>query len=195
MPPSIHVLLSGLALGASLIIPIGAQNAFVLRQGLRRVHVFPVAAICTICDWSLIMVGAAGFGSLISAFPLLTTVAAWGGAAFLGFYGALSFKSAFSAKAATLEEKGGGRQADSLRESVLVALAVSLLNPHVYLDTVVLIGGLAAQYEPAERAYFATGAGLASLLWFFGLGYGARLLGPFFRSPKAWRFRVYSTAY
>lgn len=178
--------LAGAALGASLIVAIGAQNAFVLRQGLRREHVFTVAAICTACDWALITLGAGGFGALVSRTPVLTAAAAWLGAAFLLAYGAMSLRSAIRATAPSSAEDTpapGGR----LVAVALATLAVSLLNPHVYLDTVVLIGGLAGQYPAAQRASFGLGAGSMSLVWFFGLAYGARLLGPLFERPVAWR--------
>ncbi len=176
----------GFFLGASLIIAIGAQNAHVLRQGLRRQYVFPVAAICTLCDWVLITIGVAGFGTLISNFPTLTTIAAWGGALFLVFYGGLSFRSAM--KPSTLDAgEQDAQQFKSLRAVVIFTLAVSLLNPHVYLDTVVLIGGLAAQEPNDLRLFFGLGALTASGIWFFSLAYGARLLEPLFRNPTAWR--------
>jgi L-lysine exporter family protein LysE/ArgO len=181
-----RLILSGLALGASLIVAIGAQNAFVLRQGLRRRFVLPVAALCTLSDWTLMTLGAVGFGSLVAAFPLVTHLAAWGGAAFLLVYGALSFRSAFTRQSLDAEAEGTP-EADSLRAVVLITLAVSWLNPHALLDTVVLIGGLAGQYAGWERVSFIVGTGLASLLWFFGLAYGARFLAPIFRRPAAWQ--------
>lgn len=180
--------IAGLALGASLIIAIGAQNALVLRQGLKREHVFAVSGMCTAIDWVLIALGAGGFGSLIAHFPAITSVAAWGGAAFLAVYGAISFRSALRADSLSTEEHSGREPVTSSLASVLAAtLAVSLLNPHVYLDTVVLLGSIAAQYEPASRVRFVIGAWTASAVWFFGLGYGARLLAPLFARPIAWR--------
>lgn len=181
-----RLVLSGLVLGASLIIAIGAQNAFVLRQGLRRRFVLAVASICTLSDWTLMTLGAVGFGSLVAAFPLATHLAAWGGAAFLVVYGALSFRSAFTRQTLDAEAEGTP-EADSLQAVVLITLAVSWLNPHALLDTVVLIGGLAGQYMGWDRASFVTGTGLASVIWFFALAYGARLLAPVFRRPAAWR--------
>lgn len=181
-----EVFAKGFALGGTLIIAIGAQNAHVLRQGLRRRFVFPVALICTLCDWVLITIGVAGFGTLISSFPALTSIAAWGGAAFLIFYGLLSFRSALKPTALEADEENS-RQFDTLKAVVAFTFAVSLLNPHVYLDTVILIGGLAAQEPPDLRLFFGLGAIIASGLWFFGLAYGARLLEPLFRKPTAWR--------
>lgn len=173
----------GLALGAGLIIAIGAQNAFVLRQGLRGQQVFVTALVCVLCDAALITLGVAGFGSVVARNPALTAVAAWGGAVFLFVYGLRAFLSAFKPKG--LEAQIG--ETRSRREAVLMALAVSLLNPHVYLDTVVLLGGIGGQFAGSARAAFGLGAVTASSGWFFALAYGATRLGPMFRRPRAWR--------
>ena len=186
MPTLASASLSGFALGASLIVAIGAQNAFVLRQGIRREQVAVVVAVCVACDWALISAGAMGFGSLIARFPIVTAIAAWGGAAFLAVHGALSLKSAFSSEALA-DDAADVRPALTARAALVATLAVSLLNPHVYLDTVVLLGSVAAQRPAAQRAAFALGAGLASLAWFSALGFGARGLAPLFRRPAAWR--------
>jgi L-lysine exporter family protein LysE/ArgO len=178
---------SGLGLGASLIIAIGAQNAFVLRQGLRREHVTAVVAVCVLVDWVLIAAGSLGFGSLVRAFPLVTALAAWGGALFLFGYGAMSLRSAVHPAALSAETDGASPALTTTKTAVLAALAVSLLNPHVYLDTVVLLGSVAAQYEGVLRASFTAGAWVASLAWFSALGFGARLLAPVFERPSAWR--------
>jgi L-lysine exporter family protein LysE/ArgO len=179
------VLLQGFALGASLIIAIGAQNAFVLRQGLKRVHVFLSASVCTLCDMVLITLGVAGLGTLISTNPILTQIATWGGAAFLLYYGLRSFRSAL--KANILEAESAQDQPMRTRDTLVTLLAISLLNPHVYLDTVVLVGSIGAHYPEDQRIYFALGAMCASLVWFFGLAYGAAWLAPLFRRPMAWR--------
>ncbi len=179
--------IAGLGLGASLIIAIGAQNAFVLRQGLLRSHALAVAALCVAIDWSLIIVGALGFGALVGRFPALTDIAAWGGAAFLLAYGALAFRSAYRPDVLHVETSPSARDTTTLSAALATTLAVSLLNPHVYLDTVVLLGGVAAQYPPAERVSFVLGAGVASSVWFFGLALGARVLTPLFDRPVAWR--------
>lgn len=180
-------LLSGFALGASLIIAIGAQNAFVLRQGLRREHVFVVAAVCAGVDLVLIVFGAAGFGTLVARFPAITAVAAWGGAVFLAGYGALALRSAIRPGHLDADDPEAALPARTLRATVATTFAVSLLNPHVYLDTIVLLGGLGAQYAMPGRAYFALGAASASIVWFFSLAFGARLLAPVFERPVAWR--------
>ncbi len=185
MPSFLVALVQGLGLGGGLIIAIGAQNAYVLRQGLRHEFAFAVATVCFLCDMALIALGAGGFGSLVAAFPALTTVAAWGGAAFLAWYGLRALRSALSPGA--LEADGGPARVPGRGRAVLTALALSLLNPHVYLDTVVLIGGIAGQYPAAERPWFAAGAMAASFLWFYGLAIGARWLAPLFRKPAAWR--------
>lgn len=181
----VSILLRGFGLSASLIIAIGAQNAFVLRQGLRRQHVLITAIICILTDATMFTIGAVGFGSLVASFPALMMITAWGGAAFLVFYGAYSFRSAW--KGASMQVQAENNGAGSLRATVLTALAVSLLNPHVYLDTVVLVGGIAGQYPWSERIYFLLGAILASFSWFLLLAYGAAFLVPLFRKQAAWR--------
>ncbi len=179
------VLLQGFGLGASLIIAIGAQNAFVLRQGLKRKYVFLTASICTLCDIILIALGIAGLGTLISTNPMLTQIATWGGAIFLFYYGFRSFRSAL--KTNTLEAESTTLQPLRVRDTVVTLLAISLLNPHVYLDTVVLVGSIGAHYPANQRLFFALGAMSASFIWFFGLAYGAAWLTPLFRKPIAWR--------
>lgn len=174
---------SGFLLGASLIVAIGAQNAFVLRQGLRQRHVFTVAAICSASDAALIAAGVGGLGTLIAAWPGLLRIATFGGAAFLFAYGTAAFLRAFRPGrliAANEPEVGLGA-------TIGACLAFTFLNPHVYLDTVVLLGGISAAYAGGARAAFGGGAALASVVWFFGLGYGAKLLAPVFARPAAWR--------
>ncbi|WP_193368528.1 LysE/ArgO family amino acid transporter [Pelagibius marinus] len=183
--PSASAALEGFGLGAGLIIAIGAQNAYVLRQGLRRQHVFAVAGLCFLIDCALIAVGAGGFASLLHAFPNLPRIAAWGGAIFLAGYSLRAFAAALHP--GSLKAEGAAPGGAGLRAALVTALALSLLNPHVYLDTVVLLGGLAAQYPGKERLAFALGAMAASGLWFYGLGYGARQLAPLFARPAAWR--------
>ena len=172
---------AGFALGLSLILAIGAQNAFVLRQGVLRQHVFVVCLTCALSDALLIAAGVAGFGSLVLALPWFEITMRFGGAAFLLFYGARSFWAAWRGGAA-LEIGGAGK---GLRAALVTCLALTWLNPHVYLDTVVLLGGISAQYESGID--FAIGAMSASFVFFFSLGYGARLLAPLFAKPQAWR--------
>lgn len=177
--------LAGFLLGASLIIAIGAQNAFILRHGLTRRHVFVLCLICAVSDAVLILAGVAGLGTLIAASPRVIQAVTLGGALFLLAYAALAFRRAGRPAvlvAAKPEQEGG------LGPAVAACLAFTFLNPHVYLDTVVLVGSLSARYEGTARAAYGVGASLSSFVWFFGLGYGARLLQPVFARPAAWRF-------
>jgi L-lysine exporter family protein LysE/ArgO len=174
---------NGFALGLSLIVAIGAQNAFVLRQGLRREHVLIVCSICAVSDALLILAGVGGLGGLIEKSPALIAAATLGGSAFLIGYGLRSF--AHAARPRALEAEGEGRR--SLSGSVTTCLALTFLNPHVYLDTVVLLGSLSGRYGGGDRLAYAAGAIVASFAWFFSLGYGAKLLAPLFARPIAWR--------
>lgn len=174
---------SGFLLGASLIIAIGAQNAFVLRQGLLRQHVFILCLICSLSDAVLIAAGVAGLGSLIAQSPRLIAFVTLAGAAFLFWYASVAFRRAFHPEALQANAQG----ASSLKAAVLTCLALTFLNPHVYLDTVLLLGSLSAQFEGTSRAAYGVGAAAASFFWFFSLGYGARLLQPIFARPAAWR--------
>ncbi|WP_121254356.1 LysE/ArgO family amino acid transporter [Nocardioides ferulae] len=176
--------LAGLLTGLSLIVAIGAQNAFVLRQGLAREHVGVVVAICAVSDLVLILAGVAGIGVLVERAPLALDVVRWLGVAFLTWYAVSSLLRARRDEA--LRANGTGGRA-TLRGAVLGAAALTWLNPHVYLDTVLLLGSIAANEGPTGRWWFAGGACLGSVLWFSGLGYGARLLSPLLSSPRAWR--------
>ena len=182
-PTAPAVFAQGWAMGAGLILAIGAQNALVLRQGLRREHVGAVVAVCTVSDWLLIALGVFGLGALIQAQPLLLEVFRFGGAAFLLGYAVLAARHAWRPSAG-LEATG---QAGSLGATLSAAFAFTYLNPHVYLDTVVLLGGLGARQPPGLRAAFAAGAGLASAMWFSLLGFGAAAAAPKLRSPHTWR--------
>lgn len=175
--------LSGFLLGASLIIAIGAQNAFILRQGLLRQHVFILCLICAASDALLIGAGVAGLGTLISQSPNLILVVTAGGALFLFTYAAIAFRRAIKPEVLQAAKIGETK----LWPAVAACLAFTFLNPHVYLDTVVLLGSLSAAYEGQSRLAFGMGAASASFVWFFGLGYGARLLEPVFARPAAWR--------
>ncbi|WP_425072661.1 LysE/ArgO family amino acid transporter [Sagittula sp. S175] len=174
-------LLAGFALSFSLILAIGAQNAFVLRQGLMRRHVLPVVLVCATSDAVLITAGILGIGALTQAMPWFESAMRWAGAAFLTWYGLRTLRSARRGGAAMQ----AGAEAQSLRAAVLTCLALTWLNPHVYLDTVMLIGAISAQY--ADKLAFGIGAAAASGVFFVSLGYGARLLAPVFARPRAWQ--------
>lgn len=181
--PLLSAALSGFLLGASLIIAIGAQNAFILRQGLLRQHVFILCLICAASDATLIALGVGGLGTLVSQAPVLITMVTIGGVLFLGTYAIIAFRRALHPEAMRAATAGNG----SLKAAVAACLAFTFLNPHVYLDTVVLLGSLSARFEGAGRIAYGAGAALASFVWFFGLGYGARLLEPVFARPAARR--------
>ncbi|MGI9310830.1 MAG: LysE/ArgO family amino acid transporter, partial [bacterium] len=174
---------AGFSLGLSLIIAIGAQNAFVLKQGVRREHVFMVCALCAVSDALLIALGVSGFYLLVAKFPSIEVVAKYGGAAFLLAYGARSFAAALRRAPASAEAVAVG---GSALATASVCLAFTWLNPHVYLDTVVLLGSVSTQYADGKMA-FALGAMSASFAFFFALGYGAAVLAPVFAKPNAWR--------
>lgn len=175
---------AGFVAGAGLIIAIGAQNAFVLRQGLQRRHVGLVVLTCMFGDILLIACGVAGIGALARQWPALLETLRYGGAAFLGVYGWLAARRAWHGTGSLSPSTGG--EADG-RRVWLACLAFTFLNPHVYLDTMVLLGSLSTRYAGSARIAFAVGACLASAAWFSTLGYGARLLLPAFRNPMAWR--------
>lgn len=177
--------IEGFALGAGLIVAIGAQNAFVLRQGLARRYVFAVATVCFLSDVLLISLGAGGMGALVSSHGGLLMLAALGGGAFLVVYGYRALRSAIHPGVLTAACEGAGSR--SLRATVLTAVALTYLNPHVYLDTVVLLGSISGRYAGAARVAFAVGASMASMLWFYALGYGAGRLAPLFAKPISWR--------
>ena len=175
-------LFAGIALGLSLILAIGAQNSFVLRQGLKGEFVLPVVLTCAISDAVLIVAGVAGFGALVEAAPVVVDVARWGGAAFLVVYGALNFRSAYRGGGSLESEKG---DTPKLAKAIGTVLVLTWANPHVYLDTVVLLVGISAQYP--DPRLFGLGAVISSFFFFFSLGYGASLLRGFFASPLSWR--------
>jgi L-lysine exporter family protein LysE/ArgO len=175
-------LLVGFIASFTLIAAIGAQNAFVLRQGIRREHVLPVVALCTVSDIVLISAGIAGVGALISAHPSALNIAKFGGALFLVGYGLLAARRAWRPSSLTPSEAAPTR----LIEALLTCAALTFLNPHVYLDTVVLLGALANEHRD-ERWLFGVGAVTASAVWFVGLGLGARQLAGLFARPLTWR--------
>lgn len=176
--------IAGFGLGSGLIIAIGAQNAFILRMGLMRRHVFVLCLVCALSDALLIALGVGGLGRLVAQSAGLITAVTVGGAAFLFVYGLLAFRRAARPEVLKAAETGS----KDLRRALAACLAFTFLNPHVYLDTVVLVGSLSAQYRGAANVAFAVGAMSASFVWFFALGYGARLLAPVFARPAAWRF-------
>lgn len=190
--------LSGLGLGLSLIVAIGAQNVFVLRQGMRREHVLPVVVICALSDALLIAAGVAGLGVVISAAPWLVVGARWAGALFLLGYGLLAARRAWRGgeqlrlddAPATGGAPDGAATATATRTALapvlLTVLALTWLNPHVYLDTVLMLGSIAATHGD-DRWLFAAGAIVASILWFTALGFGARYLGRWLRTERSWR--------
>lgn len=176
--------LEGCGVGAGLIIAIGAQNAFLLKQGILKNHVFTTVLVCLCVDTVLIVLGVGGFGRLLMLNPLLLSAARWGGAAFLFYYGYRSFRAVFHAHIFKMDPTF---DRPSFKVSLLTILGLSLLNPHVYLDTVILLGSIGAQFSEEEQPFFMIGAILASFIWFFSVGYGARYLAPLFQKPTAWK--------
>jgi len=175
--------LTGAALGLTLIVAIGAQNAFVLRQGLRREHVGAIVLLCACCDALLMTAGVAGLARLLGERPALALWLTAGGALFLAAYGVQALRRA---RRPAVLQAAQGTLSLTLAQALAQAAAFTLLNPHVYLDTVVLVGSIGAQ-QGAGRWWFAAGASAASFLWFGSLGYGARLLAPVFARPRAWQ--------
>ena len=172
---------SGFALGFSLILAIGAQNAFILRAGILRRHVLPLVLVCAISDAVLIVAGVAGFSALVQTYPAIVDYLRYFGAAFLVFYGLRAFLAAIRAGSAMQS----GAEENDLGKSIAICLMLTWLNPHVYLDTVVLVGSLAAQ--SADPWVFGVGAISASFVFFLALGYGARFFAPLFQNPRAWK--------
>lgn len=173
----------GFLLGASLIVAIGAQNAYVLRLGLMRRHVFAISTLCFLSDALLIAAGVAGLGTIIQGMPALLFWISLAGAGFLTLYGLIAFRRAL--RPAGLQASGG--EVGGLGAVLATGAALTFLNPHVYLDTVVLLGSLSARFEGEGRIAYGLGAALASGVWFYGLGFGSRLLAPVFARPMAWR--------
>lgn len=175
--------LTGFAISAALIMAIGAQNMFVLRQGLKREHVGPIVLFCAGADALLIAAGVGGVGALLGAMPQWTMALTIGGALFLGWYAIKAFARMMAPEAMAVTAQGGV----SLGRALATTAAFTFLNPHVYLDTVLLMGAAGSAQAPALRPVFVAGAASASILWFVGLGYGARVLTPLFARPAAWR--------
>lgn len=179
---SLSVFMKGFGIGSGLIVAIGAQNAFVLKQGLKQQYVFWLCLLCALSDSILIALGVLGFAEIMTTSPLLITVAKYLGATFLLVYGAKAFYGAFKA---TQSMQLDSNHQQTLTQVLLTGLAFTWLNPHVYVDTIVLIGSVATQFE--DKISFALGSIVASWVFFFSLGYGSRLLKPLFSNPKAWK--------
>ena len=175
--------IQGFGTGGGLIVAIGAQNAFVLSQGIRKNHHLLIALICIVCDAVFISVGVGGFGTAVSANPVLHQLAAWGGACFLFVYGIGSLRSALRGGSMDIND----RTVRTLKAAIITTMAVTLLNPHFYLDTVVLIGSVSSQFHGENRLYFWVGAVSASTLWFICLSLGGQVLAPLFKKQLSWR--------
>ena len=177
-----QALITGFLTGLSLIVAIGAQNAFVLRQGLARSNVFLVVLICSVSDALLIALGVLGLGSAIESLPVLLEVVRWFGVGYLIWFGISSLRRAFKAESLS----ASSNSAASIKQAVLTTLSLTFLNPHVYLDTVIFVGGLSHQF--GDQAFvFAVGAMTASFVWFFSLGFGASKLSPLMSKPVFWK--------
>lgn len=183
-PLVFSVFFQGMTLGLGLIVAIGSQNAFVLRQGLRREHVGAIVLFCALADAALIGAGVLGMARALGQRPLLASALALGGAVFLAVYGWQALRRARRPQQLRAADGGAGL---GLGAILAQAAAFTLLNPHVYLDTVLLVGSIGAQQPGALRGWFIAGASAASLLWFAALGYGARRLAPWFARPRAWQ--------
>lgn len=175
--------LKGFGIGSGLIIAIGAQNAFVLSQGVKKSHYIVIPLICAICDALLIALGVTGMGTLIASNKTLSLIAGIGGAGFLFLYGIGSFRSAIKGGSLSANQK----TESSLKAAILTTLAITLLNPHVYLDTIILLGSISSQFKQPGHIFFGAGAVLASFAWFFSLSLGGKLLAPLFTRESSWR--------
>lgn len=182
----IDIFTKGFVVSGGLIVAIGSQNAFVLKQGLLKQHIGSIVTICFLCDVLLISAGVLGLGYVLERAPFLSQALAAFGAAFLFWYGFSAFKSAWRGNSHM--ELSSGVQSKNRNQLVAMALAMTLLNPHVYLDTVVIIGGIGGTLDPSEKPWFLFGALIASFIWFVSLGYGSRLLAPLFTKDKTWQY-------
>ena len=174
----------GFLMAAGLIVAIGAQNAFVIKQGLTRQHLFLTAIVCSLLDAFLITLGVGGFGEILSQFPVAISISRYFAIVFLVIYGAISFKHAFQKEQLKKSDEPSKR---SVKRLLMMLCALSLLNPHAYLDTVILLGSVAAQYEGNEKLWFGVGAVSASFVWFFSITYASRFLAPLLAKPIAWK--------
>jgi L-lysine exporter family protein LysE/ArgO len=177
-------MLQGVILGAGMIIPLGAQNAYILGQGINRNHHLLAATLCIVCDIALIWAGIFGVSVLINSSELLTLIITWGGILFLGVYGLVSFKAVLSNR---YEQSNNHSVFKSKKVVIATTLAVTLLNPHVYLDTVMILGSVGSQFKGNAQLAFGVGTIIASILWFYGLATGAAKMGPFLAQPKVLR--------
>lgn len=178
-------IIRGALISGSLIVAIGAQNAFVLKQGLLKNNIFWVSLTCFLCDLILMFIGVLGVGTIISSSTFATVTLAIAGGLFLAFYGVKSFRNAWLLSNSI--DINNDAETFPIHKTILLTLAITLLNPHVYLDTVVIVGGVAGTLTWNEKLQFLMGALIASFIWFFGLGYGSRWLIPIFKKPVAWR--------
>ncbi|MFW9298657.1 LysE/ArgO family amino acid transporter [Glaesserella parasuis] len=183
--------LHGFVVCFGLIVSIGAQNAFLLKQGILKQHVFGVALLCFLCDVALMSIGVLGLGSLISQSPTASLLLALFGAIFLFTYGSRSFITAYQGSSQLLAQQGQAKS--SLKKVIAITLAITLLNPHVYIDTVVIVGGIGGTLSFTEKIHFLLGALICSFLWFFGVGYGAGLLSPYFEKRRTWQILDFVT--
>ena len=184
MTPLAAAATTGFLTSFALILAIGAQNAFVLKQGIMRSHVFWVCLTCAVSDALLISAGVAGFGIIVAQFPSLPRIMSLGGAAFLTFYGLTRFITAYKGS----DQMTLSAKPVPLRATILICLALTWLNPHVYLDTLGLVGAVSIQFtEQAQKVAFGIGAVAASFVFFFSLGYGARFLAPIMQTPRTWK--------
>lgn len=177
--------LKGVLVSMSLIVAIGSQNAFILKNALKQNHIFVICTVCFLCDFVLMGLGVFGLGSLLATNAFLGGTLALLGAVFLLVYGGLSFKNALSSS--DVLDLDDSKAKPSLKATIVATLAITLLNPHVYLDTVVIVGGIAGVMSFEQKLQFLFGALLSSFVWFFALGFGAKFLLPIFKKPKAWR--------
>lgn len=179
--------LEGFLLGGGLIIAIGAQNAYLLSLGIKRNHHFAAATVCFLWDTTLITLGVLGVGAWVQANPSVLKYTLWGGALFLFAYGARALASALRERVLDADGPGNGLVPQSLKNVALTMMAISILNPHVYLDTIVLLGSISGKFHGGGRYLFGAGAVLSSFAWFYSLGFAGQLLAPFFRRPSSWR--------
>lgn len=183
----LEIVFTGAMLSGGLIVAIGSQNMFVLRQGLLKNNVFVVSFICFACDLLLMSLGVMGLGILVTSSKVAMYGLSLGGAVFLYYYGLVAFRRAYAGKSQVQAGLMKNGVQESLYKTILTTLAITLLNPHVYLDTVVIVGGIAGTLNTDEKLWFLTGTLIASFTWFFGLGYGARIAIPLFRKAVTWK--------